>query len=43
MAEQLYQKEMATAEELIMANRYQSDAVTQLLIEKLALQAKLTL
>jgi hypothetical protein len=43
MAKQLDQKEVTTVEELIMANMYQLDAITQLLIEKLALQAKLTL
>jgi len=34
MAEKLDQKEITTTEELIMANMYQLDAVTQLLIEK---------
>jgi len=34
MAKQLDQKEIATVEELIMANMYQLDSVTQLLIEK---------
>jgi hypothetical protein len=34
MAEKLDQKEITTTEELIMANMYQLDAVTQLLMEK---------
>lgn len=34
MAEKLDQKEITTPEELIMANIYQLDTVTQLLIEK---------
>ncbi|MEE9503539.1 MAG: hypothetical protein V3V90_00275 [Thermodesulfobacteriota bacterium] len=34
MVEKLDKKEIATFEELFMANMYQLDAVTQLLIEK---------
>ena len=34
MAEKLDKKEITTVEELFMANTYQLDAVTQLLVEK---------